>query len=222
MGKIAKDITGEKHGMLTAIRISGKDNFGRNKWLFNCDCGKSTEASLNNVLTGTTKSCGCLKNKPYRRINLLNKRFGRLLVVAYAGTKKGRATWFCKCDCGNEVEVSYLRLSRSHTKSCGCLQYEMRRRLHLPKNPNATAAWARKVKRDNPYCIKCKDTKNLHAHHIKPYGTSPELRNDPNNGATLCIKCHNNFHFKYGKHKHGHNELKEFLKEEYDGIQRTT
>ena len=37
-------------------------------------------------------------------------------------------------------------------------------------------------------------------------------------GATLCIKCHNNFHFKYGKHKHGHNELKEFLKEEHNGI----
>lgn len=145
----AKDITGETFGQLTALRVSGKDNFGRNKWLFKCSCGNQTEASLNNVLMGTTKSCGCLRNKPYRRIDLLGKRFGRLLVTSYAGTKKGKAVWSCRCDCGEEINVSYLRLSRDHTKSCGCLQYEMRRKLHLPKNPNATAAWAREVKRKN-------------------------------------------------------------------------
>jgi 5-methylcytosine-specific restriction endonuclease McrA len=208
----AKDITNNVYGLLTAIKICGKDNFGRNKWLFQCQCGNTTEAALNNVLTGTTKSCGCLKNKPYRRIDLTNNRYGRLLVVSYAETKNGKAIWHCKCDCGKEINVSYLKLSRDHTKSCGCLQYEMRRKLHLPKNPNATAAWAREVKRKTPYCIKCNSTEKLNAHHVKPYSTNPTLRNDPNNGVTLCQKCHQKFHYRYGKSTHGQDELNEFLK----------
>jgi 5-methylcytosine-specific restriction endonuclease McrA len=207
----AKDITGEIYGELTALRISGKDNFGRNKWLFKCTCGNETEAALNNVLTGTTKSCGCLRTKPHRRIDLLNKRFGRLVVVSYAETKNGKAIWHCVCDCGKELNVSYLRLSRDHTKSCGCLQYEMRRKLHLPKNPNATAAWAREVKKKTPYCIKCNSTLELNAHHIQPYSTTPSMRNDPANGVTLCKICHVKFHLTYGKSTHGLVELNEFL-----------
>lgn len=207
----AKDVTGEVFGKLTAIKISGKDNYGRNKWLFKCACGNETEASLNNVLMGTTKSCGCLKHNPYRRIDLQGKRFGRLLVINYAGTKKGKAVWNCRCDCGKETEVSYLRLSRDHTKSCGCLQYEMRRKLHIPKNPNATAAWAREVKQKTPYCIKCSSTVKLNAHHVKPYSTNPSMRNDPANGVTLCQTCHNRFHLIYGKSTHGQVELDDFI-----------
>jgi 5-methylcytosine-specific restriction endonuclease McrA len=207
----AKDVTGEVFGKLTAIKISGKDNYGRNKWLFKCACGNETEASLNNVLMGTTKSCGCLKHNPYRRIDLQGKRFGRLLVINYAGTKKGKAVWNCRCDCGKETEVSYLKLSRDRTKSCGCLQYEMRRKLHLPKNPNATAAWAREVKQKTPYCIKCNSTVKLNAHHVMPYSTNPSMRNNPANGVTLCQTCHNRFHLIYGKSTHGQAELNEFI-----------
>lgn len=33
------------------------------KWLFKCDCGNTKPISVNHVIKGTTKSCGCLHKK---------------------------------------------------------------------------------------------------------------------------------------------------------------
>lgn len=53
---------------------------------------------------------------------MIGKRFGRLLVTREATHKDGRAYWHCKCDCGNEVDVSGKSLRRGYTKSCGCIK----------------------------------------------------------------------------------------------------
>ena len=60
--------------------------------------------------------------------NLINQRFGRL-VVLYKSNKKvaGRYLWHCKCDCGNETDVRPYDLKAGKTKSCGCLQKEKAR-----------------------------------------------------------------------------------------------
>lgn len=50
-----KHVVGNKYGALTIIER--RKNF---RALFRCDCGKEKELSLNNVIFGTTKSCGCL------------------------------------------------------------------------------------------------------------------------------------------------------------------
>ena len=39
-------------------------------------------------------------------IDLTGKRFGRLLVLSKAETRKGQTFWNCKCDCGNIVAVN--------------------------------------------------------------------------------------------------------------------
>jgi len=58
--------------------------------------------------------------------NLINKRFGKLLVVSRQGSnKKGNALWKCVCDCGNESIVVGYKLTGGHTKSCGCLKLEI-------------------------------------------------------------------------------------------------
>ena len=63
-------------------------------------------------------------------------------------------------------------------------------------------AWRTQVfERDNHTCRRCFTRSgdwsakgkrvNLVAHHIKSWQDYPELRYDVDNGATLCVKCHN-------------------------------
>lgn len=36
-------------------------------------------------------------------INLIGRKFGKLVVIEYSGLNKYmKATWLCKCECGNE------------------------------------------------------------------------------------------------------------------------
>lgn len=67
---------------------------------------------------GKIKSCGCLSNK---NLNLIGKRFGRLLVINKALKVNGRTAYLCLCDCGNTKIVTTRELRRGDTKSCGCL-----------------------------------------------------------------------------------------------------
>ncbi len=72
-----------------------------------------------------------------KKIDLLGKRFGRLIVTKEAGRSKwGRTIWECKCDCCNEIVVSGLDLRRGHTKSCGCI-----RRKHGLRNHPLYTVW---------------------------------------------------------------------------------
>jgi hypothetical protein len=69
--------------------------------------------------------------------NLLNKRFGRLTVIAPAGYKhvghQGRKflQWLCRCDCGNEHTTTTNSLNTKGVKSCGCLASEVAKQKNL-------------------------------------------------------------------------------------------
>lgn len=59
------------------------------------------------------------------RKDLTGMRFGRLVVVAYAETKRKKAHWLCRCDCGNEKVICSDSLRGSMSRSCGCLRSEV-------------------------------------------------------------------------------------------------
>jgi hypothetical protein len=67
-------------------------------------------------------------SKKSKRINLVDKRFGKLVVTEPDGSRK----WKCLCDCGTITSVFTANLTRWHTTSCGCA-------LHF-KLPEAGAA----------------------------------------------------------------------------------
>ena len=69
-------------------------------------------------------------------IDLTGKRFGKLTVLERAEdhtSKNGnkRPAWKCRCDCGIELVVMGLNLSRNHTTSCGCARQDGRKKLML-------------------------------------------------------------------------------------------
>lgn len=53
--------------------------------------------------------------------DISGQRFGHLTAISIAGKRNNRFVWFCKCDCGNEVEVDGNSLRTGNTLSCGCL-----------------------------------------------------------------------------------------------------
>lgn len=58
--------------------------------------------------------------------DITGQRFGRLLVIGYAGKDSRRNTkWLCRCDCGCEKVLLRLTLVSGATRSCTCLQKEM-------------------------------------------------------------------------------------------------
>ena len=63
--------------------------------------------------------------------DLSGQKFGRLLVIEYAYSKKGRRCWRCRCDCGKFVDVDTHSLTTGNTKSCGCLKRETVRNFNI-------------------------------------------------------------------------------------------
>lgn len=61
-----------------------------------------------------------------KKVQMLNRRFGRLTVIAETSERdsKGCILWRCLCDCGNIVDIVGTSLRKGATQSCGCLQID--------------------------------------------------------------------------------------------------
>lgn len=58
-----KDIAGQRFGKLIAIERCGTDKWQNALWKCKCDCGNETVVKCNNLRSGMTLSCGCLKRE---------------------------------------------------------------------------------------------------------------------------------------------------------------
>ena len=123
----AKDLTGEKFGHLTVIKRA--PNKGKEvAWECKCDCGNSVIVRAYSLLSGNTKSCGCVRRNcainlgKSNKKNLTGEKFGRLTVIkdSVQRNNQQQIMWECKCDCGNTILVSTTHLTSGHTESCGC------------------------------------------------------------------------------------------------------
>lgn len=88
-------------------------------------------------------------------IDLKGKRFGRLVVLEYAGEYK----WRCLCDCGVEKTVLGQSLRSGATLSCGCYHREVtsggpaHNRTHNMRNTPEYNIWSMiKNRCTNPNC----------------------------------------------------------------------
>lgn len=78
--------------------------------------------------------------------------------------------------------------------------------------------WRKQVFCRDKYTCQCCGARNgfgymieLQAHHIKNWRDNAEQRYDVENGITLCVDCHTEFHSTYGKRNNTEEQLQEFL-----------
>jgi len=60
---IMNDLQGLRFGRLTVLRHSDKRKHGYVVWTCLCACGKFSEVRSNHLVSGHTRSCGCLQTK---------------------------------------------------------------------------------------------------------------------------------------------------------------
>ena len=219
---LMQDLTGIKFGNLVVIRPTDARSGGHILWETKCVCGSFSLVLASNLISGRTKSCGCLQH-PIR--DLTGMRFGRLIVTGLSNkrTSCGGVMFLCSCDCGNIVHASANHLKQGQIRSCGCLQKEMISNLGKKQTGPLSPSWKTGITdedrmqgrnfqgysewrnaiyvRDDYICQKCfKRGGRLNAHHIESYADNKELRTDTGNGVTLCEMCHKDYHRNYGNH----------------------
>ena len=116
-----KDRTGDKHGRLTVISHAGKDHRNKHLWLCLCDCGNEKIVVADNLSSGKSNSCGCLKaeflSRKGNQYGLYDDREKALLKVQYSHLKRrNRAKGFGERTISFDI---FSKLSKSPCKYCG-------------------------------------------------------------------------------------------------------
>ena len=122
------DLTGKRFGRLTVVgRADPPTKKAQKFWHCVCDCGNTKDVVSHNLISGCTRSCGCLMNEARHKKaeDLTGQKFNRLTVLCKDETSPTRnQKWICKCDCGKTCSVLAYNLKNGHSKSCGCLNSE--------------------------------------------------------------------------------------------------
>ena len=85
--------------------------------------------------------------------DLTGRTFGHLTVLERTENHRERTCWLCRCDCGNETDVTESGLVHGNYRSCGCLKIENQKniseQLHMVDGTCVEMLERRKYRRDN-------------------------------------------------------------------------
>ena len=123
-----KDIAGHKFGRLTPKyykKVRTSSGKSKRLWYCECDCGGNSWTTVDCLISGHTKSCGCHmreKSKEVHTKDITDFRSGKLVAKYNTGKQdsKGNYYWYCECDCGGHKEVIATRIVGKVITSCGC------------------------------------------------------------------------------------------------------
>jgi hypothetical protein len=151
-----RDLTGNRFGRLTVENESDPQytffhgrKIKKRMWNCGCDCGNKLSIRACSLLSGNTKSCGCLLkdylDNPPNKENLTGKRFGKWTVQneAFRRNKSGRLRrfWNCTCECGVRRQVSQASLRQGQSVSCGCYQKQIIKNINRTKQGSNSPHW---------------------------------------------------------------------------------
>ena len=106
MSKI--NLSGKKFHRLTVIKFSNIPNTKKPMWWCLCDCGNGVLINSYNILSGNTKSCGCLKNETFRyMIKTSNPKCYKKYVSGEKDTVEYQTWEAIKTRCNNKNAANY-------------------------------------------------------------------------------------------------------------------
>ena len=115
------DRTDMRYGRLTVVEHRGKDHRNKHLWLCDCDCGNNKVVVSDNLSSGKSNSCGCLKSeflaKKGNQFGLYQDRQEAMLKVQYSHLKRRHSKKKMK---GAVIDFDVFKnLSKDNCKYCG-------------------------------------------------------------------------------------------------------
>jgi len=172
------------------------------------------------------------------KLNLLNKTFTRLTVIAKADNIKGRTASLCKCICGAEKVVKTENLTLHQTKSCGCLNKEKRKenykkaikKITKYKSLNesyAAAVWKKGYNDGNislkqfialsqKNCHYCGSIPNNNKNNVFYYNGLDRIDNSKNHTIDNVVPCCK--HCNYAKNNQTYDDYLLWIKQVYNNL----
>lgn len=118
------DNIGEKYGRLTIVDMIWDTE--RSKAVCKCDCGNDYIVVKADIISGHTKSCGCLHSEITSLTNTKDwsgyiASSGVKFIKQHHKNNKGQWVWECQCPiCNNLFYELPAKVNNGHTTSCGC------------------------------------------------------------------------------------------------------
>lgn len=111
-GKNVQDLTGQRFGRLTVVRLSERRSGRKTFWICKCDCGNEKIVRSDIIKSGNTRSCGCLhKEQAIRNVSKNHKHKMSYTPLHYR--------WLnIKDRCNNSRNGSYQRYGGRGIKVC--------------------------------------------------------------------------------------------------------
>lgn len=112
--KLVNDLTGQRFGRLMVLGVDDKPS-RKTYFICQCDCGNVKSVRADALMSGATKSCGCLKAEQDKR-NLnqtkCKKKFAEF-GAKVGGTRLYSIWQGMKSRCYNDARVVFARYSRA-------------------------------------------------------------------------------------------------------------
>lgn len=118
------DCIGHKFNRLTIIDIAWSEI--PTKAICKCDCGNSYIGIKADIVSGHTRSCGCLQSENTSIANTKDwtgyiSDYGIEFLSRDHMNDKGQWLWKCRCGiCGNIFTALPAKINNGHITSCGC------------------------------------------------------------------------------------------------------
>ena len=121
------NLVGNRYGRLKVMALD-EPHASYRMWRCHCDCGDEITIREGNLLSGNTRSCGCLaglKGEVFGNLTVITpvkvaKRAKPKVPRGAEGAKEVKH-YICRCICGNEITASFDDLYWGTKTDCGCI-----------------------------------------------------------------------------------------------------